>query len=87
VKAFSVNAQTGAPTAVTSNPAITLANITGLYAEPAGQFLYITTGAQNVPGAVFAYSINADGTLTAVSALPVATPKLPSSMVFLDDIR
>lgn len=87
VKAFSVNPQTGALTSVPLNPAITLANITGMYAEPAGQFLYITTGAQNVPGAVLAYSINADGTLTAVSALPVATPNLPWSMVFFDDIR
>jgi hypothetical protein len=80
-------AQSGALTPVSLNPPVTLPNITGIYAEPAGQYLYITTGSQTVPGAVFAYSINADGTLTAVSSLPVATPKLPSSMVFLDNIR
>jgi 6-phosphogluconolactonase (cycloisomerase 2 family) len=86
-RAFSVNAKTGALTSVPLNPAITLANITGVYAEPAGRYLYVSTGAAKVPGAVFAYSINLDGTLTPVSPQPVATPTLPSSMVFGDDIR
>jgi hypothetical protein len=47
----------------------------------------VTTGAQNVPGAVFGYLVNGDGTLTAISTSPLATPKLPSSMVFSDTIR
>jgi glucose dehydrogenase len=86
-RAFSVNAQTGALTSVPMSPAITLANVTGMYAEPAGQYMYISTGAKNVAGAVFAYSISSSGNLTAVSTLPVATPILPSSMAFRDDIR
>jgi 6-phosphogluconolactonase (cycloisomerase 2 family) len=87
VSAFSVNSQTGALTSVPLNPAITLTNITGVYAEPAGQYLYVTTGAQNVAGAVFAYSISSSGNLLPVSTQPVATPTLPTSMVFKDDIR
>jgi hypothetical protein len=87
VRVFSVNGQTGALTAVPLNPAVTLANITGIYAEPAGQYLYVTTGAQNVPGAVYGYGINSDGTLTALTANPVANPNLPTSMTFSDDIR
>jgi 6-phosphogluconolactonase len=87
VKAFSVDATSGALSPVTLNPAITFANITGVYAEPAGQYLYVTTGAQNVAGAVYAYSIGSTGNLTAISTQPVATPLLPSSMAFGDDIR
>lgn len=87
VSAFAVNAQTGGLTAVPLSPAITLSNTTGVYAEPAGQYLYITTGAQNVQGAVYGFSILSDGTLTAISSSALATPKLPSSMVFSDSIQ
>jgi 6-phosphogluconolactonase (cycloisomerase 2 family) len=87
VSAFAVNSQTSALTAVLLNPAVALSNTTGVYAEPAGQYLYVTTGAQNVPGAVFGYSIHGDGTLTAISASPLATPKLPTSMTFSDNIQ
>jgi 6-phosphogluconolactonase (cycloisomerase 2 family) len=87
VSAFTVNPQTGAFTSISLSPAIALPNITGIYAEPAGQYLYVATGAANVPGAVFAYSISANGNLTPVSAQPVATPLLPSSMAFGDDIQ
>lgn len=41
----------------------------GVYAEPGS-------------GAIFAYSINSDGTLTAVSPSPVATPNQPSAIAF-----
>jgi hypothetical protein len=64
-----------------------LPNIKGIYAEPAGRYLYVATGAQNVAGAVFGFSIGVQGNLTAVSAQPVASPALPSSMGFTDDIR
>ena len=87
VSAFSVNATSGALTSVPQNPTISLANITGVYAEPSGRFLYVTTGSPSVPGAVFGFSVNADGTLTSISAQPLATPKLPTSMVFLDSIH
>jgi 6-phosphogluconolactonase len=87
VSAFSVNATTGALTSVPLNPAISFANINGVYAEPSGRFLYVTTGSSTVPGAVFGFTVNSDGTLTAISAQPLATPKLPTSMVFLDSIH
>ena len=63
------------------------ANIIGIYADPAGQYLDLTTGAQNVAGAAFGYSISSNGNLTAASTQQVATPILPSSMAFGDDIR
>lgn len=86
LSAFSVG-PTGAMTAIPLVPAIAPANITGVYAEPSGQFIYLATGTNTpVPsGAVFAFAINADGTLKAVSANPVATPSVPSSMVFSAD--
>jgi 6-phosphogluconolactonase (cycloisomerase 2 family) len=87
VSGFAVNAQTGALTALSLNPAIALSNTTGVYAEPGGSYLYVTTGSQTVPGAVLGYSIQTDGTLTAISATPLATPKLPTSMAFTDNIQ
>jgi len=53
-----------------------------LYAEPSGKFLYVATNA-----AVFAYAINADGTLSSVSANAVATSNRPSSMSFSVSIQ
>jgi DNA-binding beta-propeller fold protein YncE len=87
VKAFAVNARSGALSPVALKPSLTLANLKGIYAEPAGQYLYVATGAQNVAGAVFGFSIGIQGNLTPLSALPLASPALPSSMVFTDDIR
>jgi len=82
VRAFSVNAQSGALTSVPLSPAISLSNIAGIYGDPSGKFLYLTTDT-----AVFAYTINADGTLTAVSAGAAAISNHPSSMSFSVDIR
>ena len=87
VSAFSVDPASGSLSPVTLSPAITLANITGVYVEPAGQYLYVTTGSQTVAGAVYGFSIGSNGNLTAVSAQPLATPKLPSSMAFKDNIQ
>jgi hypothetical protein len=77
-----VNAQSGALTPVPLSPVISLANIAGLYAEPSGKFLYITTDM-----AVFAYAINVDGTLAPVVPVAVATLNHPSSMSFSVDVR
>jgi 6-phosphogluconolactonase (cycloisomerase 2 family) len=82
VSAFSVNAQSGALTPILLTPAISLVNIAGLYVEPSGKFLYVATDA-----AVFGYSINADGTLTAVSLAALAISNHASSMSFSVDIR
>ena len=86
IKVFSVNAQSGVLTLVPLSPAISLSNIAGLFVDPSGKYLYATTSATGT-GAVFAYTINSDGTLTAVSGSPIATPNQPSSLTFSADIR
>jgi 6-phosphogluconolactonase (cycloisomerase 2 family) len=85
ISAFSV-AQSGALTSIPLTPAIAPAAITGIYAEPSGKYLYLTTSAP-APGAVFAFSINQNGTLTAVSQNAVATPNQASGMAFSVDAR
>lgn len=87
VSAFSVDSSTGKLSGISLNPTILLANITGVYAEPAGQYLYVTTGSSATAGAVFAYTIGSNGNLSLIAAQPIATPKLPLSMAFSDDIR
>jgi 6-phosphogluconolactonase len=82
VSAFSVDAQSGALTPITLNPAIQLVQIVGLYAERSGKFLYVATNT-----AVFGYAINADGTLRAVSVSAVATSNHPSSMSFSVNVQ
>jgi DNA-binding beta-propeller fold protein YncE len=87
VSAFAVDATSGALSPVALNPPIPLANITGVYVEPAGQYLYVATGAKNVAGAVFGYSISQNGNLLSLSPNALATPALPSSMAFTNVIR
>jgi 6-phosphogluconolactonase (cycloisomerase 2 family) len=82
VNAFSVDAHSGALIPITLNPTIQLVQIVGLYAEPSGKFLYVATNT-----AIFSYTINADGTLSPVSASAVATPNHPSSMSFSVSIQ
>jgi 6-phosphogluconolactonase (cycloisomerase 2 family) len=77
-------AANGALTSIPLTPGIAPSGITGVYAEPSGQYLYVTTNTP-APGAAFAFNINADGTLKAVSANPVATPNQASGMVFSVD--
>jgi 6-phosphogluconolactonase (cycloisomerase 2 family) len=74
VSGFSVDYGSGVLTPLASSIAIP-SQIFGLYAEPSGKFLYVGTVA-----GVLGYSINADGTLTAISSVPLATPTQPSSM-------
>lgn len=85
--AFSVNAQTGMLTAIPLSPAISPVNINGVYVEPSGKTLYVTTSTSKVGGSVLGFSIKPDGTLTALPGNPLATPNQPSSMVFSADIR
>jgi DNA-binding beta-propeller fold protein YncE len=87
VRAFSINSQTGALTSVPLSSAITTADVSGLYIEPSGKYLYVATSTSGVGGALYGYTIHTNGTLTAVSSGPVATPNLPSSMVFSADVR
>jgi DNA-binding beta-propeller fold protein YncE len=81
-----LNSATGALTSLPLNPAISVANLSGVYAEPSGKYLYVAR-TQTGGGALFAYSIQNDGNLTTVSPVPVATPDVVSSMEFSADIR
>jgi 6-phosphogluconolactonase (cycloisomerase 2 family) len=77
VAAFSVSTTTGALTAVTNGTTTVAAGPTTLVPTPAGTFLYV--GGQS--GNIVAYTINSDGTLTAVnSGSPVASGFSPTSM-------
>jgi DNA-binding beta-propeller fold protein YncE len=84
VEAFSANA--GALLALAPAPAAAVTNALGVYAEPSGKFLYVTANGSPL-GAVYGFAINNDGSLTAVSAAPVATPDQPSSMAFTAKIE
>ncbi|HEY1936325.1 MAG TPA: beta-propeller fold lactonase family protein [Candidatus Angelobacter sp.] len=85
LSAFAVS-PIGALTSIPLPPGIAPTGLTGVYVEPSGQFLYITANSP-APGAVFAFSINPDGTLKAVSPNPVAVLAQPSSMAFSVDAR
>jgi 6-phosphogluconolactonase (cycloisomerase 2 family) len=81
ITGFSVNSTTGALTSIGSGPGITLANCNGIWAEPSGKYLYASTSTSN-SGAVFAYQINPDGSLTALATNPVASSNQPAAMTF-----
>lgn len=85
--AYSVNTQTGVLTTIPLSPAITTANINGVYVEPSGNILYLTTSSPTAGGSILGFTINADGSLTALAGNPLATPNQPSSMVFSADIQ
>lgn len=74
VSVFSIDYGSGELTPLA--PGIPISSqILWLYAEPSGKFVYVGTVA-----GVLGYSINVDGTLTAISSAPLATLKNPSSM-------
>src|SRR5260370_5582622 len=86
VNGFSVTPPSASLASIALNPPLTLSHISGIFVEPSGKHLYALTSTTGA-GAVFVYTINNDGTLTAASATPVATPNQPSSMTFSTDIR
>lgn len=81
LSAFSVNTQTGVLTKITLAPAIAPPGINGVYVEPSGKTLYVTTSTTGA-GSILGFTINNDGTLTALAGNPLATPNQPSSIVF-----
>jgi 6-phosphogluconolactonase (cycloisomerase 2 family) len=83
VYAYSVNTTTGALTAVANSPfPITglsaLQGTSGMSADPAGKFLYVTNQNSN---AVAAFTINSTGQLTTVANSPFATSTTPVAAV------
>jgi 6-phosphogluconolactonase len=86
ISAFTDDPNTGALTAVALNPPVTVANTNGVYVEPSGKYLYLTSSTSNA-GAVYAYTIGADGNLSAVAGSPIAAPNQPSSLAFRTSIN
>jgi len=77
VRAFSINATTGALTLVNNSQVSTGVNPFSLAIDPAGKFLFVGNegdpfGDPTTPGSVQVFAINADGTLTAVAGSPFA---------------
>jgi 6-phosphogluconolactonase len=84
--AFSLNFATGSLTDIALGSEATIAKANGVYADPSGQFLYVTTSDVGT-GAVLGFKIESDGTLTSVGSGPLATPNEPSSMTFTAEIK
>ena len=89
IHAYSISSTTGTltPIALGANAAILNAN--GIYAEPSGQFLYVTTSTAGTPGSgtILGFQIQSDGTMSPVSFAPLASPNQPSSMTFSTTIQ
>jgi 6-phosphogluconolactonase (cycloisomerase 2 family) len=86
LNAFSINQTTHILAPITLNLPVSLANATGVFIEPSGQFLYVSVSTSSL-NALYRFSINTDGTLTASSTAPVATPNHATSMVFSEQIQ
>jgi len=82
ISAFSVNASTGALSALASSP-VSVPASSQLYeikTDPTGRFLYAVDQSANK---IFGFSINSsDGSLTAVTGSPFATGTAPQSLAF-----
>ncbi|HZY61904.1 MAG TPA: beta-propeller fold lactonase family protein, partial [Edaphobacter sp.] len=81
LSAFSLNLQSGMLTPLSLNLPVSLANATGVYIDPSGQFLYVSVSS-NIINALYLFNINTDGTLTSTDATPVAFPNHATSMTF-----
>lgn len=81
VQGFTIDPSTGKLNPI-SGATIGKTDLNGIYIEPAGKFLYITTSPQGSPGGVYGYSIAADGALSALAATPLVPSMQPASMAF-----
>lgn len=88
VSPFGVDPGTGALTAHT--PIVLPAAVTAISLESSGQFAYIlcgpTGGSGGNTGSINAFNVNADGTLTAISAGPWVANH-PSAIAFTDTVQ
>jgi len=77
---YTINAATGALTAISGSPFPTATVPGGLAVDPTGKFLYVTNGGVS---SVSGYTINATtGALTNISGSPFAAGSAPSSVAF-----
>lgn len=81
LNAFSIDMNAGTLTPISLNLGVSLQNATGVYIEPAGKYLYVSVSS-GTTNALYLFTINSDGTLTASTANPIATPNHATSMVF-----
>lgn len=81
IAGFSISPNSGGLSPITA-ATITMADINGIYIEPSGKFLYITTSPEGSTGGVYGYSIEADGVLTPLGTTPLVPSLQPTSMAF-----
>ncbi len=86
LNAFSINQTTHILAPITLNLPVSLANATGVFIDPSGQFLYVSVSTSSL-NALYRFSMNTDGTLSATSTAPVASPNHATSMVFSEQIQ
>lgn len=81
IEGFSIDPSTANLNQI-SGATIASANLNGIYVEPAGKFLYITTNPQGSSGGVYGYSIAPDGSLVSLGTTPLVLSLQPTSMAF-----
>jgi len=78
ISVFSINASTGALTAITNSPFAAGATVSGVAIDPSGKYLYVTNPAANT---ITGFSINAStGALTQFAGQPAAAGTQPTSL-------
>jgi 6-phosphogluconolactonase (cycloisomerase 2 family) len=86
LNAFTVDAAAKTLKPISLGGSATLANATGVFLDPAGQFLYVPVSSGSTHS-LYEFTVNSDGSLTAIGSTPMATPDAINSMVFSSTIR
>lgn len=81
LNAFTIDATAGTLTSLSLDLPVSLADATGVWLDPSGNFLYVAVSSGTV-NALYLFTVNPDGTLTASNANPVSSPNHVTSMVF-----
>lgn len=86
LNAFAIDGTAQTLTPISLDSSATLANATGVFLDPTGKFLYIPVSS-GTTHSMYMFTVNADGTLTASSSAPIATPDALNSLVFKATIQ
>ena len=86
VFAAGVDPKSGALTTLPLNPPVAIPNTNGAYVDPSGKYLYVTAASSN-GGAIYGFSIGADGNLIPLASNQVAAPNQPTSLAFRTVVR
>lgn len=81
LNALSIDPNAGTLTPIALNVGVSLQNATCVSIDPTGKNLYVAVS-NGTTNALYLFTINSDGTLTASSANPVAAPNQATSIVF-----